>query len=313
MRVNFLPRRQDSCTVTNEANEELERHQHDLTAGKHDERAGLGEESRDALNEYVAEKISDPVLCVLGTNPITVDNNCLGAAAQQIDDFVTGVHDIVFADPSREVTKLFDVDSSVSDVTSEVLAKYPLPIDHPLEVTKRTIRVTEVAVGAATGQHQLVVDGIRGLFRDFAVSAMKEGTEKLEQHYANVMRGEISPPHEGLTPDQQKALDTSPPEMLKAREAAESQTARDQAETASTVPARHDQPTRPVSSAAPEAQSGPRPEAAQQIPAETPPAPRGELEGSRVRFPAGPDEINRGIVPDHNAPQPAGPSLTPPR
>jgi hypothetical protein len=153
----------------------------EILESKQREGAGLGKQLCDALNEYIAQKVTGACWEKLDSNRIDVDQNDIDSAAQAIDNLRADAHHVIVGEPSEAVMKAAGIPSSVSEVASEVLAEIPLPIDRPLMVAERSICVSEIIVGMTPGLHHLAMDGIRRLTHEFAVSALEKGLGKLEE------------------------------------------------------------------------------------------------------------------------------------
>ncbi len=216
-------------------NEELEREQQDIAGRQQHEEGGkqhdgVSEELRwkpiEALNKYVAENSNKFAWSKLESNPIPVAGSGFDGAAQEVDGFLTEVHDklhdALFREPSSEFMRALHVPDSLSGPVSDVFTEIPLSIDRYLDVAKRVVYGTETLVGLATNQPHLVANGVQRFCRDITTSAVEEGLEKLEKlcfgDKTIVEKNVEAAPARGLRQQQLSDLQASPESSRQGRQ-----------------------------------------------------------------------------------------------
>lgn len=141
---------------------------------------GFDDKLSDALAEYTAKRIGEPIWHTVAEHWATVESGGLDAVAHAIEDFQAGVHEALLGKPAESVMKLAGTPPAAAAPASGVVAEIPLPIDHPLTLVDHSISVAEILVGMVPPRHPLAVHGMQRLAHDLAISALKQGVAQLE-------------------------------------------------------------------------------------------------------------------------------------
>jgi hypothetical protein len=105
----------------------------------------------DAVDNYVAAKISDPAFAFSDTWWIVSDPGALGASAQAVDGAQKGLHQLLLGNSAQAVWQGFGGSGQVPGMIGGIAAELPLPIDRPLVFIKTLLEVAGMIFGAAAG------------------------------------------------------------------------------------------------------------------------------------------------------------------
>ncbi len=109
----------------------------------------------DAVDNYVATKISDRADEATDTWWIVSDPGGLAADAAVVQHTQQGLHRLLFGDPAQAVCQALG--GPVPGMVGDIAGELPLPIDRPLEFIQQALQVAGMAVGVLAGMPVLTL------------------------------------------------------------------------------------------------------------------------------------------------------------
>jgi hypothetical protein len=190
------------------------------------ERSKILEWIRDEGTEGVAEYMATQVDAVLSSSQLfhfaTGSVGGLDSAAQDMANLQAGWHEFFIGGPTEKLASALRLPDA--SLIGDVAGSLPLPFDRLMGGFRLACEIGAVATVMVTGPTPLVLVGEKLLIKDVAHRLVAASIKDLlpgDGKQRQVDREKVP-----LTPDQQKALDTFPPDMLgKARDATGPQTA----------------------------------------------------------------------------------------
>jgi hypothetical protein len=123
----------------------------------------------DAVDNYVAKKITDPAFTFSDTWWIVSDPGGLGAAAEAVNHAQDGLHQLLLDDPAQTICQALG--SPMPRMVGDLAAELPLPIvDRPLGFIREVFEVGGMAVGLLAGMPLLATASCKAFLHDQVTS-----------------------------------------------------------------------------------------------------------------------------------------------
>jgi hypothetical protein len=149
----------------------------------------------DAVDNYVATKISDPAFAFSDTWWIVSDPGGLGAGAEAVNRAQKGLHQLLLGDPAQAVCQALG--GPMPGMVGGIAAELPLPIDRPLGFIQELLEVGGMAVGIFAGMPLLTTASCKSFLHDQLTHSVARGIGAATQELLAPAPG---PPDAGSLP-----------------------------------------------------------------------------------------------------------------